>query len=90
MVPLACHRLPRTCPDFLGVLTRLDDLAQPHVQALDGVSRVDHPGDVRGEDEERRDVLTGPLPGSDDHRALGQVGPSVRRAAVQRAPWLSR
>ncbi len=57
---------------FVGgeVPARLDDLAQLHVQALDGVGRVNHAPDVRREDEERRDVLPGSLPGSDDHRVL--------------------
>lgn len=48
----------------------LDDLAQLHVQALDGVGHVSHAPDVGREDEERRDVLPGPLPGRDDHWLL--------------------
>lgn len=59
--------------------SRLGDLGQLHVQALDGVGRVDHAPNVREEDEERRDVLPGPLPGSDDRRLLGSPEPMGER-----------
>lgn len=59
--------------------SRLDDLAQLHFQALDGIGRVDHAPDVWREDEERRDVLPDPLPGSDDRGVLGSPGPIGER-----------
>jgi hypothetical protein len=34
---------------------RLDDLAQPGVEALNGIGRVDHPTDRRREGEEGND-----------------------------------
>jgi hypothetical protein len=42
---------------------RLDDLAQPGVEALDGIGRVDHPTDRRREGEEGNDPIPRLMPG---------------------------
>ncbi|CAB3630108.1 Transposase [Achromobacter xylosoxidans] len=39
------------------------------------IRRIDHAPDVRREDDERRDVLPGPLPGRDDRWVLDPPGP---------------
>lgn len=53
----------------------LDDLAQLHVQTLDGVGGVDHPAHLRREGEERDHVLPGPPPGLGDGGVLRAPGP---------------
>ena len=41
---------------------RLDDLAQPGIDALDDIGRIDHPTDRRWEGEEGNDPIPGPPP----------------------------
>ena len=57
-------------PDQLGggivareMPARLDDLAQPGVDALDGIGRVDHPAYRRREGKEGNHPVPGPTPG---------------------------
>lgn len=59
------------------VTTRLDDLAQLHVQALNGVGRVAHASDVGWEDVER-------------HHVLPRRSPGPRDRGVFPAPWAER
>lgn len=66
---MAAFRSKVALTDLASTL-RSASLAQLHVQALDGVGCVNHAPDVRREDEERRDVLPGPLPGGGDHWVL--------------------
>ena len=60
----------------------LGDLAQLVVQRLDGVGGVDDPAQGRGEDQEGREPLPGPLPGL---RRLGYFAPRSLEAKSSRA-----
>ena len=76
LLPVLCCPPPvgrdvaQSQPDQLGgrivtreMPSRLDDLAQPGVDALDGVGGIDHPADGWWKREERNDPIPGPPPG---------------------------
>jgi hypothetical protein len=60
------------------VPTRLDDLAQPAVQTLDGVARVDHAAHRRAEGKERNHAVPGPAPGRHDGGELLSPGSGLQ------------
>lgn len=68
-------------PDQLGrhvitgeVAAGFDDLAQPHMHALDGIDGVDDATDFRRDGEERDDLGPGPAPRGHHRRELGTPG----------------
>jgi hypothetical protein len=74
-------------PDQLGgrivareMAPRLDDLAQPGIDALDGIGRVDHPADRRREGKERNHPVPGP------RQAAATVGNFCPRGLARRPP----
>ncbi len=74
--PVGCD-IAQGQPDQLGgrIVARempesLDDLAQPGIDALDGIGRIDHLADRRRECKERNHAIPGQAPGGHDGRKL--------------------
>ena len=82
-------------PDQLGggivareMPARLDDLAQPGVDALNGIGRVDYPADRRREGEEGDDAVPCPAPGGGHGGKFLSPWPLGQKPQVQ--PWRLR
>ena len=61
---------------------RFDDLAQPCVDALDGVGRVDHAAHFGREGEEGNDLVPSPAPSADDGGKFVSPGSGLKRVQL--------